>query len=203
MARRTALAMTQYPEWSSARTRSSPPPIDQKGAGGHVQLPQLHRHLGAPTAHSPAACGAATSARSAGCESHPVHRGPGHRAQAATAHLEHQPLRAPFPVCPAQLADRRLQLSRDLPRMGMHFMAPVSQAGRPLIPESRSQVWTLWQLTPYRSATSVTGTPATTSSTARYLCSDTLNSHSMSRSVKHQTEPMWARSGSVRTGAAG
>ena len=57
-----------------------------------------------------------------------------------------------------------------------------------------SQAYTLWRLTPYRPATSVTGTPASTSSTARYLCSVTLNSHSMSgvssikRSscVKHQ-----------------
>jgi hypothetical protein len=32
--------------------------------------------------------------------------------------------------------------------------------------------------------------PASTSSTARYLCSVTLKSHSMNGSVKHQAEPM-------------
>ena len=67
-------------------------------------------------------------------------------------------------------------------------MTTVFQARR------ASQACTLWRLTPYRPATSVTGIPAMTSSTARYLCSVTLNSHSMSgvssikRSpcVKHQ-----------------
>ena len=59
-------------------------------------------------------------------------------------------------------------------------------------------------LTPYRSATSVTGTPASTSSTARYLCSATLNSHGMSRSVKHQTEPLCkASSGTAHSSAPG
>jgi len=46
--------------------------------------------------------------------------------------------------------------------------------------------------------TSVTGTPAPTSSTARYLCSVTLNSHNMSGNVKHQAKPKWARSTGAR-----
>jgi hypothetical protein len=40
---------------------------------------------------------------------------------------------------------------------------------------------TLCRLTPYRSATSVSGTPTLTSRTARYLCSVTLSSHSTKR----------------------
>jgi len=77
------------------------------------------------------------------------------------------------------------------------------RSSSPLMPSSRyrsSYVCTLWRLTPYRSATSVTGTPAPTSSTARYLCSATLNSHSMSGSVKHQAKPMCqASSGTAQT----
>jgi hypothetical protein len=55
-------------------------------------------------------------------------------------------------------------------------------------PRSRhSQSWTLKRLPLPPSGA---GTPAMTSSTTRYLCSATLNSHSMSGSVKHQAEPM-------------
>src|SRR5262249_23253154 len=39
-----------------------------------------------------------------------------------------------------------------------------------------------------------TGAPIPTSNTARHLCSATLNSHSMSGSVKHQVKPMCQRS---------
>ena len=46
---------------------------------------------------------------------------------------QHQPLRAPLPMRPAQLADCRLRLRRDLPRMGMHVMAAIRQARRPLV----------------------------------------------------------------------
>lgn len=45
------------------------------------------------------------------------------------------------------------------------------------------------QDTPNRSATSPTGTPANTSSTARYLCSCTLSSQSTHERVKHQLKP--------------
>jgi hypothetical protein len=43
--------------------------------------------------------------------------------------------------------------------------------------------------TPNRPATSITGTPACTSSTARYRCSVMVNSISTRRSVTHQVKP--------------
>jgi len=41
-------------------------------------------------------------------------------------HLEYQPFRAPARMSPAQLTDRRLHLSRGLPRMGMDLVAAIS-----------------------------------------------------------------------------
>ena len=108
--------------------------VGEKSAGGHVQLPQLHRHRPFPphVVLPPAAPRPRLDQLVA--DQHPVHRGPGHHAVAAAAHLEHQPFRTPLAMRPAQLAHRRLQLRRDLPRMGMDLMAAVFQARRPLVP---------------------------------------------------------------------
>jgi len=106
----------------------------EKRAGGHVQLPQLHRHRPFPPGIVLPPAAPRPGLDQLVADQHPVHRGPGHRAQAAAAHLEHQPLRPPLAVRPAQLADRRLQLGRDLPRMSMDLVAAVFQARRSFVP---------------------------------------------------------------------
>jgi hypothetical protein len=88
--------------------------------------------------------------------------------------------------------------------MGTDLMAAVGQARRALLPVPAQPGMDALAACPYRSATSVTGTPASTSSTARYLCSVTLSSHNMSRSARHQAEPMCqASSGTTQHSAVG
>ena len=90
----------------------------QEGAGGHIELPQLHRARVFPpfVVLPPALPGLRLSGR---CGPVPGRPWSGDGAVAAAVHLKHQPLRTPLRVSPAQLADRRLHIGRDLPRMGM------------------------------------------------------------------------------------
>src|SRR5258708_31774917 len=69
---------------------------------------------------------------------------------------------------------------------------------RPTSRYQRAQRCTACLDTPNRSATSITGTPACTSSTARYRCSVTVNSTNTRQSVTHHVEPFWALSTGAR-----
>ena len=110
------------------------PAIGKKGAGGDIHLPQLHRYRAFPPLAVPPPAAPGPGLDRAIADQHPVDRGAGHCAQAAAIHLEHQPLGTPPPMSPAQLADNRLQLGRDLPLMRVHLMAAISQAERPFLP---------------------------------------------------------------------
>jgi hypothetical protein len=102
------------------------PSVGQERAGGDIQLPQLHRDRAFPPllVLPPALAGLRLDQPVA--DQDPVDRRAGNRTVAAAVHLEYQPLRPPFRVLAAQLADRGLQLGRDLPRMMSHLVAAVS-----------------------------------------------------------------------------
>lgn len=68
------------------------PAAGEEGAGGHVHLPQPHRH-GVPSCGNRSACGGGTWLDKPVTDQRPVDHGAGHRAEAAAAHLKHQPLR--------------------------------------------------------------------------------------------------------------
>ena len=67
-------------------------------------------------------------------DQHPVNGGPGQARIAAAVHLEDQAARPPAAVGPAQLANQRLSLRRDPPRMLSGRVGPVSQAIQALSP---------------------------------------------------------------------
>ena len=133
---------------------------------GDIELPQLHRLPPAASAYSPDPGGASEASGlgpQAMADQHPVDGRPGRqRAHTLAFPSSNNSRRGPHPaVRPAHPADQRLQLRRDLPRM---LRAPYDcglpgPAG-PRPGSGASQACTLWRLTPYRSATSVTGTPA-------------------------------------------
>ena len=163
--------------------------VGEERAGGHIELPQFHRDGPFPAAVILASPAPGLRLNQPVTDQRPVHRGAGYPAMTAAFHLEHQPPRTPLRMRPPQLTDRFLDLSRDTPGMIMDLVAPVLQPRDAILPGAQQPRVHALAATPYRSATSVTGTPAPTSKTARYLCSVTLNSHSMSESVKHQAEP--------------
>ena len=106
-----------------------------------------------------------------------------------TPQLEDQPTGPPAAMRAAQVTDQRFRLGADPPRVRL---GAWDRSASPSIPPPgirAIQRCTVCRATPYRSATSITGAPARTSSTARYLCSTTFSSRSMSGSVTHQVKP--------------
>jgi hypothetical protein len=104
--------------------------VRQEHAGGHVQLPQLHRLLPLPPLVVLAAALALTGRHQATADQHPVDRRPGRqRAHPRLAQLEQQPSRTPPRMCPAQLADQRLNLGIQLPRLMVRPVRMISQTG--------------------------------------------------------------------------
>ena len=103
--------------------------IGQKGASGHVQLPQLHRHRPFPPPVILAAPPPGRRLDQPVADQGAVHRRPGHGAIATAVHLEHQPTRTPPGMHAAQLADCFLDLSGDPPRMAMDAVRAVLQPG--------------------------------------------------------------------------
>lgn len=160
----------------------------QECAGSDIELPQLHRGRAFPPLVVLPSALPGLRFDQAVADQDPVNRRAGHGAVAAPVHLEHQPLRTPLRVSTAQLADRRLHLGRDLPRVLTDPVAAVRQARWSLVPVAAQPG------TQALSADSVPfgylgyRDPALTSRTARYLCSVTRSSHSMSGSVKHQAD---------------
>ena len=91
-----------------------------------------------------------------------------------------QPRRPPRRMRPPQPHDPRLHLRQHLMRARLWPRRPVRQPAQPpSFAYRRSHPCTVCRATPYRRATSVTGTPSSrTSSTARYRCSTTPSSTS-------------------------
>ncbi len=103
------------------------PAAAQKGAGGHVHLPQLHGRLTLPAdvVRTPALPG--HRAHQPVAHEGPIDGGAGDRG-APQAQLIDDPPRAPAPMGPPQLADRRLELRRGLGRMALRAVRAVHQA---------------------------------------------------------------------------
>src|SRR6202035_2602934 len=107
----------------------------------------------------------------------------------AAGHLEDQPLGTPPRMRPPQLAHGCLHLSRDLPGMMINPVTAVCQPRRPLVAVTAQPRMHALTADPVTASHLGHRNPGRTSSTARYLCSVTLSSLSMSGSVKHQTRP--------------
>src|ERR1017187_54021 len=101
------------------------PAVGEERAGGDIKLPELHSDRAFPplAVLPPALTGLRLDQPVA--DQDPVDRGAFHSAVAAAVHLEHQPLRPPLWMGPAQLADRSFQIGGDLPRMLMDLVAAV------------------------------------------------------------------------------
>ena len=98
----------------------------------------------------------------------------------ATPELEDQAARSPPAMRPSQVANYRLDLGADPPRMRLRRVRPVSQPVKTaLAVTGHPPVCTVRRATPKRSATSVIGMPSRTCNTAWYLCSTTFNSRSI------------------------
>jgi hypothetical protein len=106
----------------------------QEQAGRHIELPQLHRRRAFPPDVLVAAPPARRRPDQPVARQHPVNGGAGQTRITAAAHLEDQAARPPAEVGPAQLANQRLSLRRDPPRVLSGRVRPVSQAIQTLSP---------------------------------------------------------------------
>ena len=88
-----------------------------------------------------------------------------------------------------KLADQLLDLGRDAPGMVMDLVAAVLQPRDAFLPVAHQPRVHALAADPIPFGDLGHRNTDATSSTARYLCSATLNSHSMSGSVKHQAKP--------------
>ena len=107
-----------------------------KGAGGHIQLPQLHRSAAFPAAVILAPAPPRLRLDQAAADQRPVDAGAGHLV-ATAAHLEHQPPRPPLRMAAPQLTDQLLDPGRDSPGMVMDLVAAVLQPRDALLPVAR------------------------------------------------------------------
>jgi hypothetical protein len=106
----------------------------QEQAGTHIQLPQLHRRRTFPPNVLITAPAARDRLDELVTDKHPVNRGPGQAWIPTAVQLEDQAARPPPGVGPAQLANQRLNLRRNPPRMLPGRMRPVSQAIKTIRP---------------------------------------------------------------------
>jgi hypothetical protein len=106
----------------------------QKGAGGHIELPQLHRSAAFPAAIVLPPAAPRHRLDQPVADQGPVDRRAGNGAVATAAHLKHQPPRTPLRMRPPELTDQLLDLGRDAPRMVMDLVAAVLQPRDALLP---------------------------------------------------------------------
>ena len=174
------------------------PAISQEQAGRDVQLPQLHRRRALPPAVLIPVPAPRHGLEQLMTDQHPVGRGPGHTSGCPRLESSKTRRRGPHRRC----APRKSQITAStsaLIRHGCDLGAcdGSARASRPLSRYRTINRCTVWRVTPNRSATSVTGMPSRTCSTAWYLCSTTFNSRSIagvsrikwSHGVAYQAEP--------------
>jgi hypothetical protein len=107
--------------------------VNQECAGGHIELPQLHRGAAFPAPVVLAAAPPRLRLDQPVADQGAVDAGAGHLV-AAAAHLEYQPAWTPLRVPAAKLADQLLGLGRDAPGMVMDLVAAVLQPRDPFLP---------------------------------------------------------------------
>ena len=168
--------------------------VSQVDPADQVQLPQRHRRLpGPPPVLALMHLGLRRHHRVA--DQDPVHRRPRRRSRhAPLRHLERDPPGTPPRMRPPQLAYQRLGLRRQPRRRGPRPPRDLTQPvdprrGVPGLPRIHRL-----PRHPYRTATSPTGDPSSTSSTARSRCST-----SQTRSSCFCSAPMNRRSSRSRT----
>ena len=114
--------------------------VGQEQARGHVHLPQLHRRRALPAAVLVPAPAPRHRLDQVVADQDPVNRRPGDTRVTPALQLEDQAARTPAAVRGAQVADHRLDLGADPPRVRLRRVRAVSQ--------------------PVESALAVTGHPA-------------------------------------------
>src|SRR5262249_23573592 len=114
---------TKIAKWVQNPSKSGSRTHPKSHAGGHIQLPQLHRDAAFPAAVVLAPAAPRRRLDQPIANQGAVNGRAGHLAKPAAVHLEHQPPRPPLGVAAPKLADRFLNLGGNPPRMVMDLVA--------------------------------------------------------------------------------